>query len=141
LDARAVDEVEAELRGAPRNADELHDVLRLRGHLFDGEFDGGFAETLLRERRAIRIRVGGGEAIAAAEDAGRYRDAIGSMPPSGLPDAFLGGGPESLRQLVLRFARGRGPFTTAEANSRFGRDVDPVLHDLEREELLVRGEL
>src|SRR5437764_5004797 len=107
LDARAVDEVEAELRGAPRNADELHDVLRLRGHLFDGEFDGGFAETLLRERRAIRIRVGGRDAIAAAEDAGRYRDAIGSMPPSGLPDAFPGGGPESLRQLVLRFARGR----------------------------------
>ena len=31
----------------------------------------------------------------------------------------------SLRQLVLRFARGRGPFTTAEANERFGRDVEP----------------
>ena len=35
------------------------------------------------------------------------------MPPGGLPEAFLEGGPDSLRQLVLRFAKGRGPFTTA----------------------------
>ena len=47
----------------------------------------------------------------------------------------------SLEQLVLRFARGRGPFTTAEANERFGRDVEPLLHQLERREQLVRGEL
>ena len=41
----------------------------------------------------------------------------------------------------MRFAKGRGPFTTAEANDRFGRDVGGVLAELEREELLVRGEL
>ena len=35
--------------------------------------------------------------------------------------------PTSLRQLVLRFAKGRGPFTTAQANERFGRDVAAVL--------------
>ena len=63
------------------------------------------------------------------------------MPPGGLPDVFLEGGPESLLQLVLRFARGRGPFTTAEANARFGRDVEPELLELERDEKLVRGEL
>ncbi|HET8606384.1 MAG TPA: hypothetical protein VFL66_05070 [Gaiellaceae bacterium] len=63
------------------------------------------------------------------------------MPPSGLPDVFLEGGPDSLRQLVLRFAKGRGPFTTDEASSRFGRDVSGVLAELERSELLVRGEL
>jgi ATP-dependent Lhr-like helicase len=63
------------------------------------------------------------------------------MPPGGLPEVFLEGGPESLEQLVLRFARGRGPFTTAEANSRFGRDVEPLLHGLERQDKLVRGEL
>ena len=34
LDPGALEEVEAELRGSPRNADELHDLLRLRGHLF-----------------------------------------------------------------------------------------------------------
>ncbi|MGH3020621.1 MAG: Lhr family helicase, partial [Gaiellaceae bacterium] len=42
---------------------------------------------------------------------------------------------------VHRWARGRGPFTTAEAAARFGRDVEHVLRELEAEELLVRGEL
>jgi ATP-dependent Lhr-like helicase len=141
LDPGAIEKVERELMRSPRNADELHDLLRLRGHLCEGEYDGGFAETLIREHRAIRIRVGGSDAVAAAEDAGRYRDALGVMPPGGLPEVFLEGGPESLEQLVLRFARGRGPFTTAQANERFGRDVEPVLHELERADRLVRGEL
>jgi ATP-dependent helicase Lhr and Lhr-like helicase len=43
--------------------------------------------------------------------------------------------------LVVRFAKGRGPFRTAEANDHFGRDVEPLLRELEREERLVRGEL
>src|SRR5207237_97226 len=63
------------------------------------------------------------------------------MDPGGLPGAFLEGGDESLEQLVLRYARGRGPFTTAEANARFGIDIGPVLHSLERRDKLVRGEL
>ncbi|HSC90826.1 MAG TPA: DEAD/DEAH box helicase [Gaiellaceae bacterium] len=141
LDAAAVEEVEASLRPTPRNADELHDRLRLRGHLFEGEYDAGFAETLLRERRAVRARLAGSDAIIAAEDAGRYRDALGVMPPGGLPEAFLEGGEEPLRSLVVRFARGRGPFTTAEAAAHFGIDVEPVLRELERDDRLVRGEL
>ena len=36
IDADALAEVELQLRGAPRNADELDDQLRRRGHLFDG---------------------------------------------------------------------------------------------------------
>jgi ATP-dependent Lhr-like helicase len=143
LDPGAVEEVERHLRGRPRTPDELHDLLRIRGDLRKEEYDQALAEPLLRERRAIRVRVAGEERLAAAEDAGRYRDALGAMPPSGLPDAFLTGSDPgtSLRQLVHRYARGRGPFTTAEANERFGRDVEPVLAELEREELLVRGEL
>src|SRR5207248_355671 len=135
IDVDALAEVEASLQKKPRNADELHDLLRLRGHQF--EFDPGFAETLVRERRAFRF----GEALAAAEDAGRYRDALGVMPPSGLPEAFLGGGSDSLRQLVRRFARGRGPFTSAQAKAAFGVDVEEELRALERAEELVRGEL
>jgi ATP-dependent helicase Lhr and Lhr-like helicase len=141
LDREAVEEVERSLRREPRNADELHDHLRLRGDLRRSEFDAGFGETLLRERRAVLVRVAGEERLIAAEDAGRYRDGLGAMPPGGLPEAFLEGGPESLQELVLRYAKGRGPFTTAEANERFGRDVEPVLHELERGEKLVRGEL
>ncbi|HEU5213184.1 MAG TPA: DEAD/DEAH box helicase [Gaiellaceae bacterium] len=144
LDPGAIEEVEAQLRGAPKNADGLHDLLLLRGHLFEGEYDPGFAQTLRRERRAISVRIGGRDALAAVEDAGRYRDAVGAMPPGGLPDAFLEPGEEPLRTLVARFARGRGPFTTSEAAARFGvtaEQVEPELHVLEREEKLVRGEL
>ncbi len=141
IDPGALETVESELRGSPRNADELHDVLRRRGHLFPGDYDAGFAETLLRERRALRFRLAGSEALVAIEDAGRYRDALGVMPPGGLPEAYLEGGPDSLRQLVARYARGRGPFTTAEANERFGVDVEADLRALEREDRLVRGEL
>jgi ATP-dependent Lhr-like helicase len=141
LDPEAVQQVEAQLRGDPRTPDELHDLLRLRGDLQFEEYDQTLAGPLLEERRAIRVRVAGTERLLAAEDAGRYRDALGVMPPAGLPDAFLAGGPDSLRELVLRFARGRGPFTTRQACERFGVDVEPVLRALETDDLLVRGEL
>jgi ATP-dependent Lhr-like helicase len=141
LDPDALEDVEAQLRGAPKSSDQLHDVLRLRGDLREGEFDESFAAILEAERRAVRVRIAGEERLIAAEDAGRYRDALGVMPPSGLPDVYLEGGDQPLRSLVLRYAKGRGPFTTAEATARFGIDVEPVLRELEREELLVRGEL
>src|SRR5437588_8123606 len=63
------------------------------------------------------------------------------MPPPGLAAAFRGGGPDSLRQLVQRYARGRGPFTTAQANKWFGVDIEQHLHELERLDKRVRGEL
>ncbi len=141
LDADAVDDVERQLRGEPRSPDHLHDQLRLRGDLRTGEYDGALAAPLIEERRALVVRIAGEERLIAIEDAGRYRDALGVMPPGGLPDVFLEGGPESLRRLVLRYAKGRGPFTTDQASARFGLDVEPVLRELEAEEQLVRGEL
>src|SRR4051812_2935897 len=141
IDADALAEVEASLRPYPTNPDHLHDVLRLRGDLRVGEFDEAHAAILETERRAVRVRIGGEERLLAVEDAGRYRDALGVMPPSGLPDVFLEGGPDSLRQLVQRYARGRGPFTTAQANEWFARDVESHLRALELEDKLVRGEL
>ena len=141
IDADALAEVEEQLRGSPRDPDELHDVLRRRGDLRAGEYDEGQAAILLAERRALEVRFAGEERLIAAEDAGRYRDALGAMPPGGLPEAFLEGGPESLRQLVLRFAKGRGPFTTAEAEARFGLPLESLLHELAQADLLVRGEL
>ncbi|HVM56604.1 MAG TPA: hypothetical protein VMT74_04000, partial [Gaiellaceae bacterium] len=141
IDRAALAEVEASLRPHTASPDALHDLLRLRGDLRRGEFDEAHAAILEAERRAIRIRIGGEERLIAAEDAGRYRVALGVMPPSGLPGVFLEGGPDSLRQLLRRYARGRGPFTTAEANAWFGVDVEPLLRELEREEHLVRGEL
>jgi ATP-dependent Lhr-like helicase len=141
IDRDALAEVERSLRPFPRDPDALHDLLRLRGDLRPGEFDEAHAAILEAERRAIRVRVAGEERLAAAEDAGRYRDALGAMPPSGLPEAFLGPAPDALASLVARWARGRGPFATAAASAWFGLDVEPALRELERAETLVRGEL
>ena len=47
------------------------------------------------------------------------------MPPGGLPEAFLEAVPDALGVLLGRFARSRGPFTTAEAAARY--DLEPRL--------------
>src|SRR5881275_621450 len=141
LDPAALTEVEASLRPFPRDPERLHDLLRLRGDLRAGEFDEAHAAILETERRAIRVRIAGEERLVAVDDAGRYRDGLGIVPPSGLPAVFLEPVPDALRSLVARWARGRGPFTTAEAAAWFGVDVEEQLRGLEREEKLVRGEL
>jgi ATP-dependent Lhr-like helicase len=141
IDPTALAEVEASLRPFPQDPERLHDLLRLRGDLRSGEFDEAHAAILEAERRAIRIRITGEERLAAAEDAGRYRDALGIVPRAGLPAVFLEPAPDALRSLVARWARGRGPFTTAEASAWFGVDVEDELRELERDEKLVRGEL
>ena len=141
IDPGALADVEEQLRGGARTPDELHDLLRRRGDLRDGEYPDDLAEPLLAERRAVHVRVGGERRLIAAEDAGRYRDAVGAMPPGGLPEVFLEADDAPLESLLRRFARSRGPFTTAEASERFGRDVEPTLRELERRDELVRGEL
>jgi ATP-dependent Lhr-like helicase len=141
IDPGALAQVERQLRGESRTPDELHDLLRRRGDLSEGEYPSDLAEPLLADRRAVHVRVAGQQRLIAAEDAGRYRDAVGAMPPGGLPEVFLEADDEPLHSLVRRFARSRGPFTTAEANERFGRDVEPVLRALEHRDELVRGEL
>jgi ATP-dependent Lhr-like helicase len=141
IDPAALAEVQASLRPFPQDPERLHDLLRLRGDLSAGEFDEAHAAILEAERRAIRVGIAGEERLAAAEDAGRYRDALGVVPPSGLPSVFLEPVPDALRSLVARWARGRGPFTTIEAAAWFGVDVEEELRELEREEKVVRGEL
>jgi ATP-dependent helicase Lhr and Lhr-like helicase len=140
IDPAALEQVEDELRGLPRSPDGLHDLLLRRGDLAPGEFDEAPAGVLEAERRAVRIRLAGDERLIAVEDAGRYRDALGAMPPSGLPDAYLDGGEDPLGWILRRFARGRGPFTTDEAARRFGLEperTEVLLAGLD----LVRGEL
>ncbi len=142
LDPGALAEVEGSLRRPPRNADELHDLLRRVGELREGELDAGFAETLVRERRAFHARLGGGNAVIAAEDAGLYRDAFGVMPPGGLPEAYLEPVEDALERVLLRYARSRGPFTTREVVARYAlEDAEVLLAGLEARDLLVRGEL
>ncbi len=140
IDPDALEQVERELRGSPTSTDGLHDLLLRRGDLPAGDVDEALAAELEAERRAVRVRVAGAERLVAAEDAGRYRDALGAMPPSGLPDAYLDGGEDPLGWILRRFARGRGPFTTGEAARRFGLEherMETLLGALD----LVRGEL
>ncbi len=144
LDLGAIEQVEASLRPAPRNADELHDLLRRAGPLVDGEYDRGFAETLLRERRALRVKLGGSELLVAVEDAGLVRDAFGVVPPGGVPDVFLEPVEAPLRAVLRRYAKTHGPFTTAEVADRFLLEharIDAELASLELADELVRGEL
>ena len=132
------------------SSDELHDVLRRVGELDELQarervFEGIDAAALLRqlvaERRAIRLRVAGRERYIAADEAGLYRDALGAAPPGGLPEAFVAPVEDALTQLVARYARTHGPFTTAQLHERYGVDGGPVLRELERAGTLVRGEL
>ena len=155
IDPGALDEVEADLqrtseRTRAANADGLHDVLRAVGDLTAEEAQarclpvvavGRILVELEKERRAVRMRIGGEERWIAAEDAGLFRDALGAVPPGGLPAAFLEEVDEPLTRLARRYARTHGPFTTREVSDRYGVDFGPVLRDLERGGNLVRGEL
>ena len=64
--------------------------------------------------------------LIAAEDAGRYRDALGAQLPQGLPAAFLEPAPEAALDLIRRYARTHGPFTAAECAGRFGMEITRV---------------
>ena len=155
IDPGALAEVEADLqrvsdRTRAANADGLHDVLRALGDLTGDEaqvrcLEAVSAKRMLteleRERRAVRMRIGGEERWIAAEDAGLYRDALGAVPPGGLPAAFLEEIEEPLQRLARRYARTHGPFTTREASDRYAVDVGAVLRELERDGRLVLGEL
>ena len=75
LDAEAIAEVEGELAGGARRrtADDDHDRLRRLGDMPPEAVP--HAEQLIRERRAVAVRIAGRERLIAAEDAGLYRDA------------------------------------------------------------------
>jgi ATP-dependent Lhr-like helicase len=152
IDPAALEQVEADLqrlseRTRADSADALHDVLRRVGDLTLEEarlraLDAdAWLEQLGRERRAVRLRVGGEPRWIAAEDAGLYRDALGSVPPSGLPEVFLDDVPDAMERLVRRYARTHGPFEAGALKERYGLDLTPVLAALERAGELVRGEL
>ena len=134
-----------------RSPDELHDVLRRLGDLTVAEADlrcehgeaVAWLDVLARERRAVPVRIGGEERYIAAEDAARYRDALGCALPVGLPAAFTDPVARPLDELVGRYARTHGPFLTDGVARRFdlpSERVVPALRTLEGAERLVRGE-
>ena len=88
------------------------------------------------------MRVGGEERWIAAEEAGLYRDALGVVPPGGLPEAFLDDVPDALLELAAplrahpRTVRERRRARAASASTR-----GAALAALEQRGELVRGEL
>ncbi len=154
IDPDALEQVEDDLqrRSEPLRAadpDRLHDVLRLLGDLTVAEAAqrshaadvAAWLADLAGQRRAVRLRVGGEERWIASEDAGLYRDALGAVPPGGLPDAFLADVPDALAELLRRYARTHGPFESGDVRRRLGIDAETALAGLERLGELVRGEL
>ena len=127
LDPGALADIELELQlladgRRARGADELHDVLRKVGDLDAGEVDlrcegadgAAWLAELVHDRRAIEVSVAGVERFIAADDAARYRDALGCNVPLGLPRAFTEPVPHPLESLVARYARTHGPFVVED---------------------------
>jgi ATP-dependent Lhr-like helicase len=156
LDPDALDELEHELQRTDQehkahHKDALHDLLRRVGDLSLDELLARSTEDPLpwlqeleREKRAARIRVAGEERVIVAEDAARYRDALGVMLPPGLPQALLEKTDAPLEGLVRRYARTHGPFTASDVARRFGllpAHVEPVARALVEQGVLVDGEL
>jgi ATP-dependent Lhr-like helicase len=156
IDPQVLDELERELQHLAdgyraRDADELHDLLRHLGDLSLAETDERstgdpqpWLAELADQRRAIEIGVGGEPRWVAAENAALYRDALGCMPPSGLPDTFLQPVERPLESLLARFARHHGPFQPEQPAERYGlraSQVEPVLRQLESDGVLVLGEI
>src|SRR5205823_10337618 len=124
-----------------RGPDALHDALRTLGDLSTEEVvarsadpgEGlGWLDELESARRAVRLRIAGQERWAAVEDAARFRDALGTALPPGIPDAFLEPVEDPLGDVVGRFARTHGPFTEDEPAARLGLGVSVVRETLHR---------
>jgi ATP-dependent Lhr-like helicase len=88
--------------------------------------------ALQRANRALKVSIRGVERYAAVEDAARLRDAIGVPLPMGVPLAFIEPVADPLGDLVSRYARTHGPFTSAEAAARLGLGVAVVSTALKR---------
>ena len=151
LDADVLDQLEDELQALDerrwaRTVDAASDLLRRLGDLSVDELRArcteDFSSTLVKERRAVSVRIAGEERLIVVEDAGRYRDGLGVAVPRGVPEAFLDPVPDALEQLVRRWGRTHGPFVTAQPAARFGvadDRVDAVLAVLETRETVARG--
>ncbi|MFD7983933.1 ATP-dependent helicase [Kitasatospora indigofera] len=142
LDPAVLAELEAELqRLTPerrvKDAEGVADALRLLGPLGEAELTARGAEQLWAleleaARRVIQVRIAGEQRWAAVEDAGRLRDALGTPLPVGVPEAFTEPVKDPLGDLLARYARTHGPFTAAEAATRFGLGTAVVTGTLQR---------
>jgi ATP-dependent helicase Lhr and Lhr-like helicase len=155
LDINAIEETEEQLQCVAesykaRTMDGVHDLLLRLGDLSRAELRmrcvseeiADSVARLMRARRVLEVQVAEEKRVIAVEDAARYRDALGVPLPPGLPSAFLQKMPDATVDLLRRFARTHGPFTTPEAAKRFDLpegSVEAVLQRLVQTCRIVEG--
>jgi len=134
-----------------RDAEGVADLLRLLGPLTESEIAerstasdiGAWLEGLHAAKRVLQVSYAGQTWWVAIEDIGRLRDAVGVAVPVGVPAGFTEEVADPLGELMGRYARTRGPFTTTQAAERFGlgrRVAADVLSRMSLDTKLVRGE-
>ncbi|TWF94126.1 Lhr family ATP dependent helicase [Saccharopolyspora dendranthemae] len=154
LDTEALTEIEQQLQRLDpdrhvRDAEGTADLLRFLGDLSTTEAEKRGARPewlteLAEQRRVLQVRIAGEQRWIPIEDAGKMRDALGVALPVGVPEAFTEPVADPLGELLIRYARCRGPFTADAAAQRFGLGVAVVHGVLDRltgSGRLVRGEL
>jgi ATP-dependent Lhr-like helicase len=143
LDADAIAQVEEAAQcltesHRARSADGIHDLCLRLGDLTQDEIARRVTDPLLleslprlvRSRRLLELRIAGERRLVAAEDAARYRDALGIPLPPGLASALLEPVAHPVLELVRRYARTHGPFTLREVAERFALDTAVVENTL-----------
>lgn len=134
-----------------RDAEGVADLLRMLGPLTADEIAerstasdiDAWLDGLQATRRVLAVSYAERRWWVGVEDIGRLRDAVGVAVPVGVPAAFTESVPDPLGELLARYARTRGPFTTSEAAARFGlglRVAEDVLSRMALDGKLVRGD-
>lgn len=131
LDPEIIDEVHAQFQRTDpsrraRTTEEVADVLRVLGPIPVDEL-GEHTDVPLSAldqlgTRIMRVRIGGREHLAQAQDAPLLRDALGIPIPPGIP-AQVATISDALPQLVSRWARTRGPFVLRDLTAALGISV------------------
>jgi len=139
LDAQVIAEVEQTAQCLTENmrahsADGIHDLCLRLGDLSREEIAARVSapelveqiDRLVRSRRLLDLRIAGERRLIAAEDAARYRDALGIPLPPGLAKSLLEPVEHPVLELVRRYARTHGPFIARDPAARLGLDLQAI---------------
>jgi ATP-dependent Lhr-like helicase len=158
LDPEALTRTERELQRLTderlaRHGEDVADLLRVLGPLSTAEVAersqqpgavGGWLVELEASRRVIRVRIAARSGGPPSRTPGDCRMRSAPPCPSGCPRSSSSPVPDPLGDLLSRHARTRGPFTVAEAATRFGLGTAVAAAALQRlvgSGRLVEGEL
>jgi ATP-dependent Lhr-like helicase len=146
LDTVVIEETEEQLQCIAegyktRNFDGVHDILLRLGDLTRSELAARSStpnlaanvDKLIRTHRVLQVRISGDERLIAVEDAARFREVFGVTFSHRLLAAFLEPPVDALLDIVRRYARTHGPFTTSDLVKRYNlpkQDIETILQRL-----------